>query len=306
MTLRIGLIGCGKWGRNILRDLVSLGATVDVVAPSEQSRATACELGAASAVADINALTSAPDGFVIATPTNTHADMIDRLLPTGRPLFVEKPMTNDAARARRIAAAGGSRVFVMDKWRYHPAVETLAALARSGELGEIQAIRSFRLGWGNPHDDTDAIWHLLPHDLSMVLEILGYLPAARCAWVGNVRRQSDDFLGVLQDETDGPRATVEIATSHPAVRRSIVVIGSRGSAQLPDTYSDHIARAQGVPGAEHDRPYQQAVSTEMPLLKELRAFLDHLQGGPPPRSSAAEGVQIIERIAALRTLAGLD
>jgi predicted dehydrogenase len=151
VTPRVEPSGCGRWGRLILRDLLALGAEVQVVEPAAANRREAVTLGAGAAVAMIDDLRDPVDGFVGASPTSTHATVIERLLPTGRPLFVEKPMTNDLAAARRLVATAGDRISVMDKWRYHAGVEALATAAKSGELGEILAVRSYLLGWGHPH-----------------------------------------------------------------------------------------------------------------------------------------------------------
>jgi predicted dehydrogenase len=306
VTLRIGLIGCGRWGRYILRDLLALGATVEVAARSVANRREALVLGAARAVGSIDSLSDPIDGFVVASPTATHADVITLLLPSGRPIFVEKPMTNDVATARHIASIAGERVFVMDKWRYHPGIEGLAAAARAGELGSIEAIRSYRLGLGHPHTDVDGVWVLLPHDLSIALEILGYLPAARAAWTPVPGRQHSELIALLADGPDTLRVTIEIGTIHPAERRSVLVVGTKKVAQLGGSYDDRIIMADRMPNGQYGNRTTREAIGELPLLRELRAFLDHLRGGAPPRSSAAEGLLVIERIAALRQLAGLS
>jgi predicted dehydrogenase len=136
VSLHIGLIGCGDWGRHILRDLVSLGAHVHVVARTDATCRRALEQGAATGQTDEATLPASLDGYVVATPSATHASIVERLLPSGKPIFVEKPMTCDVASSRRIAEAGRGRVFVMDKWRYHPGIEALASVARSGEIAE--------------------------------------------------------------------------------------------------------------------------------------------------------------------------
>ena len=305
MSLSIGLIGCGRWGRMILRDLIALDARVYVAAPSEESRQTAIEAGAAGASPDIAGLPKDIDGYVVATPTASHAAVIEQLLPSGKPIFVEKPMTNDVAAARSLVERAGERIFVMDKWRYHPGVEALADAARSGELGEIIAIRSYRLGWSNPHKDVDAIWILLPHDLAITYEILGYLPAVKAVSTPVRGRHACDAFALLADAEDKVQVTIEIATSHPGTHRSVVVVGSKKSAQLTDSYAPEIMLADGTPDAGAKPPYARKVGEEMPLKRELGAFLAYLEGGPPPRSSAAEGLLVVERIAEVRRLLGL-
>lgn len=300
----IGLVGFGRWGRHIFRDLRSLGAVVHVAVPSIDSRQSANAAGAATVCAHPDRLPEA-DGYVVATPTVLHARVVEMLIERQRPIFVEKPLTSDLDAARRIVEAAGERIFVMDKWRYHPAVRALAEQVRSGALGDILAIRTYRLGWDNPHRDVDAIWILLPHDLSIVLEILGRIPSARAAFQTVPDRPGSDLLALLQDDAGGVQVTIEISANHPASRRSVVVIGSKGAAQLADSHDDRILLASGVPGQDASRPTELQVGNAMPLLLELEAFVSHLRGGPPPRSSAREGLTIVERVQALRRLAGL-
>jgi predicted dehydrogenase len=174
----VGLVGCGNWGRLILRDLVALGCEVTVASPSDESRQRALEEGAIATVADAAAL---PDvaGIVVATPTITHADVLEVLLPRDVPMFCEKPLAPDPVRAWDLARRAADRLFVMDKWRYHPGVEELARIARSRELGPVVGLRTTRAQMGCPHDDVDTAWILAPHDLSIGLEILGSLPGRR-------------------------------------------------------------------------------------------------------------------------------
>src|ERR1041385_3687190 len=99
---RIGLVGCGHWGRFILRDLVSRGCEVMVVANSAESKQRALEGGAAAVVSSLAELP--PVGaVVVATPTSTHAAVIEELLERGVPIFTEKPLTADAESAARLA-----------------------------------------------------------------------------------------------------------------------------------------------------------------------------------------------------------
>ena len=164
----VALVGCGRWGRHILRDLVALGCEVIVTARSDESR-TRAEHGGAALVVESVADLPAVDGAVVSTPTTTHARVVEELLAGGMPVFVEKPLTDDPAGARALADAAPERLFVMHKWRYHPGIEALAAIASSGELGPVAAVRTSRVGWGNPHGDVDGVWMLAPHDISIVL-----------------------------------------------------------------------------------------------------------------------------------------
>jgi predicted dehydrogenase len=296
MPKQIALAGCGQWGQHILRDLRALGCDVHVVARSPASRGRAEEGGAASIVASVEELPEV-EGGVVASSTITHAAVTEALLGRGIPVFVEKPLTADVGEAERLAAIEDGRLFVMDKWRYHPGVEALAEIARSGELGSVVGLRSTRISWGHRFDDVDTVWIHAPHDLAIALEILGTVPPARYA-VGE--RGDGSLTGIYALLGDDPWVVVEISATAAARRREIKLVCEGGVAWLADAYADHVAVAPtGV-----DEPERRAVSAELPLLRELRAFVEHVDGGPPPRSSAPEGVEIVRRIAELRTLAG--
>lgn len=172
---RVGLIGCGLWGRNILRDLRAEGADPLVADPTPAARDLAFHLGASCTVPFLDDLPEV-DGLIVATPASTHAAVVEQALERGVPVFVEKPLTTDAASADRLAARGADRLFAMHVFRYHHGVEALAGIAQTGELGPVVTLRSTRTHWGTPRTDVDSIWTLVPHDLTIALAILGQLP----------------------------------------------------------------------------------------------------------------------------------
>src|SRR6478736_1018051 len=112
--MRVAVVGCGRWGSLVLRDLRSLGCEVPVVARSEQSIARAVEGGAATIAATVAELPQV-DAVVVSTTTSTHVEVLDQVLPLDVPVFVEKPLCPDLTAAARLAAAGDGRLFVMDK-----------------------------------------------------------------------------------------------------------------------------------------------------------------------------------------------
>jgi predicted dehydrogenase len=295
---RVALAGCGRWGRHILRDLRSLGCEVPVVARSGASRERAREGGAAEIVDALPSLRGI-DGIVVATPTSTHAEVIEEALALGVPVFVEKPLTADVASARRLAEAAPDRLFVMDKWRYHPGVEELARIARSGELGAVVGIHTRRVTLGHRYSDVDTVWIHAPHDLAIALEILGEVPAPRQAAPELV---GGELAGLTAICGEAPWLVIEVSTLAPAHRRELRLVCEGGVAQLDGGYAEAVV--VGRAGAiEADSVEHRPVAGEMPLLAELRAFVEHLRGGPPPLSSAAEGVAIVEAVESMIGLA---
>ena len=240
--------------------------------------------------------------MVVATPTSTHAVVLNEVIEREVPVYVEKLMVTRPEDAEALVAAAADRLFVMDKWRYHPGVEQLAELVRNGELGTVTQVQTRRLGWGNHHPDVDMFWTLAPHDLSIILEVLGRLPEATAA-VGEVTPGGlVDFTGFLGD---GPSAVVNVSSRHVVRDRSIRVVGTEAVATLESAYSETVLVAHGHDPDEADVQNIE-IDTEWPLVRELRAFLGHVKGGPPPKSSATDGALIVRRLNELRALAGLD
>jgi predicted dehydrogenase len=294
----VGLVGCGRWGRHILRDLLALECEVPVVARSDESTARAREVGASTIVGEIGAL-PALDGIVVATTTSTHALIVDEALELGVPVFCEKPLTDDPHTAVRLAEAAPGRLFVMDKWRYHPGVLELAAVAREGRLGPVSGLTTVRIGWGTAHDDVDAVWVLAPHDLSIGLEVLGALPQPAAA----VAQLEDGALVGLSAilRGDGWWHAFEVSARSPVRSRRVELHCDEGIAVLAGAWDEHITIFRR--GTAEPEPERVDTPGELPLLAQLRAFVGHLAGGAAPRSSAAEGAAAVHTIAQLRDLA---
>ena len=233
----------------------------------------------------------------MATPTSTHAAVLWEVLDLGVPVFVEKPLTDDPAAARSLAQHAGDRLFVMDKWRYHPGVEAMATMARTGEYGRVRAIHSRRLSWGQSHDDVDAVWIMLPHDLAIVREVVGVLPDALAAVGTRGSGQDAALTGFLGPD---PVCVVEVSSLSPIRERRVVVEFEDAVAMFDDADATVLRMVRRESPGDAD---VQALPDDMPLLAELAAFVAHLAGGPPPRSSAAEGELAVRRIAELRQLA---
>ncbi|HLF43829.1 MAG TPA: Gfo/Idh/MocA family oxidoreductase [Acidimicrobiia bacterium] len=293
--LSIALVGCGSWGRHILRDLVAFGCEVTVVARSEASIARAREGGAHTIAQSIEALT-APDGMVVAVPTTLHAEVLDTALKLDVPVFVEKPLTNDPVTARRFEHR--NHLFVMDKWRYHPGVEMLRICVADGRFGAMRGMQTIRHGPYNSHSDVDAIWILTPHDLSIILEVTGDVPRPIAA-AGHVVGGEGSLLGILEGGIG-----IDVSSRSNVYRREVRVWFDQAVVTLSDGYSKALEVRITVDGQEPVST-QLPLGSRLPLEAELDAFVGHLRGGPPPRSSAAEGVLIVERVQQLRDLAGI-
>jgi predicted dehydrogenase len=294
---RVGLIGPGRWGQLIVRDLAALGAQVWAVALTAEDEARARARGAAHVVDSVAALPGL-DGYVVATPEATHLDIVETLMPRDRPIFVEKPLGADVERAKALPAAARGLVFVMHKWRYHPGVQDMAQIVRSGELGPPAGMTLERLSWGGPEREASPLWVLAPHDLSIALHVLGEVP--RPVWAAShpLAPSGRGAMALLETST-GQRVSLSVSYDTPTYRRNIVLGCARGAVQLGDPMDDHLTISR--PDLEAER---MPISLEPPLLRELRVFLEHLGGGPAPVTRLEDEIAILEAISQISQMTG--
>ncbi len=286
-----------------MRDLRELGCDVLVVDLSAKGRHVGQQLGAVSAFEELSQCpTHQVDGVVIAAPTTLHVPLAMDALGLGVPVFVEKPLADDVEPARMLVDAGGDRLFVMHKWHYHPGIEMLADLSASGRLGRVNGITSERTGPANPSHDIDAVWLLAPHEITIGHRILGTFPDV-VAGAADVVGGEAVGIEALTRWSTGAWHRWSMSVRPAGTRRRVVVHGTEAVAALDDPYSTHVAlRRDGSSGTSEELV---PISDEPPLLRELRAFRDHVLGGPPPPTPARDGLAVVELIAALRRDAGL-
>ncbi|MEL7160743.1 MAG: Gfo/Idh/MocA family oxidoreductase [Bacteroidota bacterium] len=298
---RIALIGGGIWGAKILRDLRALGAVVTVYETNSDREPALLTLGAAAVRGGLPTNAGDWDGFIVATPSSTHRSVLEVLLPLHRPIFVEKPLTTNYADAAALAPIAHERVFLMHVWRYHAGILALAEIARSGELGEVLGLRSTRANWTSPRRDTDSLWNLAPHDLTIALAVLGQIPEPRATVL---EKHAGTVRGAVMLLGHAPYAVFEVSNRYERKEREVRLHCREGVAVLRDERVDYLSIYRGdadqpaVGLAEERRPF----AGPSPLLAELTEFLEYLAGGPPPRCDFAEGLAVVRTLHQLELL----
>jgi predicted dehydrogenase len=299
MNAIIGLIGCGRWGRNILRDLLSLDCRVIVADPSPQARETALRMGAESAVENSSAMDSALcDGYVIASPILTLPDESEKMLRRGKPVFCEKPVfMTDEEKKRLLAAGAAERLFAMYKFLYHPGIELLCSIIASKELGPVEAILLQRLNWDDDFQGTDGLWFAGVHQISIAHHLLGHVPEPVMA---SVTRHGGVVTAASITMGETPPVMIVLSCRHPTKVLSAAILCAEGTALLPDAYAGAvIIRKDG-----HEEE-QRRIGTDMPLFLELKDFLKCLQDGCRPRCGFDMAAGISGTIHKIRRIADI-
>jgi predicted dehydrogenase len=324
--ITIGLAGAGDWGRNLVRNFHSLpdASLKWVCDPREERRRLMEDLfsGIRTTPRFTDLLEDDEiEAVVIATPAVTHADLARQALASGRHVFVEKPLTLHASEAEelcRLAEEKDRVLMVGHLLLYHPVVERLKELVDSGELGPIHYLYSQRVNLGKIRADENALWSFAPHDLSVMLHLLGTFPTDVAArGQAYLREGVEDVVFVNLRFPDRVMGQVQLSWLDPHKLRRFTVVGRQKMVVFDDMaaaeklkiydkgadvpgdyagYGDYIGLRFGdivIP----------RVSSAEPLRLECQEFLRCVAEGRKPRSDGRSGLDVVRVLeAAQRSL----
>jgi predicted dehydrogenase len=325
-TVGVAVVGAGYWGINHVRAFARL-SDAELVAVCDSD---ANALGRAALLAphadfcrslDEVLGDSAVDAVVLATPALAHAAQAHMALAAGKHVFVEKPMAltpDDAASVVRAAEAAGRILMVGHLMLYHPGYERLRQLYASGELGEVYYLYSLRVNLGRLRRDENALWSFAPHDLSMILDLVGALPVSVAARGESYLQPGvEDVVFVNMAFADRKMAQVQLSWLDPRKERRLTVVGSKKMVEFDDTHPTEKLR---IYDKGYDRPptftqygeyltvrhgdiHIPRLNLAEPLDLECRHFLSCIKTGTPPRTGARHGLDVVRVLdAAQRSL----
>ncbi len=311
----VAVIGCGYWGKNLVRNFQQLGALEMVCDVTQAGRDTAASLAPqANIMADLEeVLGSAVPAVAIATPAETHFDVAQRALRAGKDVFVEKPLalTHDQGwRLVRLANELGRILMVGHVLEYHPAVVRLQEMVRHGDLGRVQYIYSNRLSLGKVRREENILWSFAPHDVAVILRLVGALPFQVTACGGNYVQPNIADVTVTNLLFDnGVRAHIFVSWLHPFKEQRLVVIGSAKMASFDDVakklvvYDQHVDIQDGQPVPVKGDGQEVAFAGDEPLRLECQAFLSAIATREPPLTDGESGLRVLKVLqAAQRSL----
>ncbi len=305
----IAVIGCGLWGRNLVRTLAALGALRAVHDHNPGAAAAAAKSGNVPARGPDDILADpAIAGIVIATPDATHADIATRALAAGKHVLVEKPLAmsvGDGAALSALARDKGRILMTGHILLYHPGFLELCDMARSGVLGEIRHIASKRLHIARG-DPRDTLWDLAPHDVSMILAITGRLPATvRAQAAAPLAHAPPQQVNLALTFEDGTSADIALSALHPVKLHQFTVAGTKAFGIFEDSkgWEEKVSLirpglGESGPGAAAPVLEPRPLQPEEPLRLEIQAFLDAVGGGAAPPSSAPEALRVVRVLGA--------
>ena len=303
---KIGLIGCGMWGRNLARNLAQLDV---LAAVSDHHDENAAEFAAQfnSQKQDLDAILVDPyiDGVVIATPAPSHDQLAIAALQAGKHVYVEKPMSLTFAGATSIANAAekaGRQVMVGHLIRYHAVFCELQEQVSAGAIGALRHIQANRLAMGRVRNTESVLFDLCPHDISLILALAGSLPnKIHCAGSSHMTVGMVDYLSTFLGFENGVSAGMQTSWLSPLKEHQLTVTGTAGSMVFDDTkpWPEKLTLFQDSMrlNGEHfliDRasPVALPVAEAEPLKDEMRAFIACCQTGHPATSDIVEALNV--------------
>lgn len=314
--LTVGVLGCGYWGPNILRNLVENRRVKDVIACDlDRTRLERIRqrFPVTSVTTDFQDLLDddAVDAVMIATPLTTHFSLAQRALNAGKHVFVEKPFSHTSAQAQTlIDLAAQKRLVVMvgHTFEYSPPVVKIGEILRSGELGDVYYISSSRVNLGLHQKDVSVVWDLAPHDLSMIFSWLDEYPVQVSA-VGRdyVQPGLPDVAFIDLIFGSGILVHVHVSWLSPSKLRNTTIVGSRKMLVYDDTenlekvkiFDKGVNYRDPETFGEYQLSYRAGdiVSPKLdsyePLQAEVDDFLRCIQEEAVPRANGASGLRVV-------------
>jgi UDP-2-acetamido-3-amino-2,3-dideoxy-glucuronate N-acetyltransferase len=308
--IKVAVIGSGYWGKNLVRNFHELGALAAVCDkdPEVLTKFKKAYKGipVVQSIGHVLEDFSPPiDAVAIATPSETHYDLAKRSLLAGKHVFVEKPLAlteEEAEELVQVAERHQLTLMVGHILQYHGAVVKLKALIDSGDLGRIQYLYSNRLNIGKIRAEENILWSFAPHDISVILMLLGEMPETIYATGGTyLQDQIPDTTITTLDFPRGVKAHIFVSWLHPFKEQKLVVVGDKKMAVFDDIseqklelFSHEIHWLKRVPVAAKAEAEVVEINMEEPLRAECQHFLTCIADGLTPKTDGREGLRVLQ------------
>jgi predicted dehydrogenase len=313
--IKVGVIGCGYWGPQLIRNIHEMAdAELVGVADTKPERLEFVrrhypEVKLFSSHTQL--LETDVEAVVVSTPIHTHHMLAKEALTAGKHVMVEKPLAasvSESVELINIAQARNLMVMVGHTFLYNPAVQELRRLVGDGELGRIYYVDAARLNLGLFQRRANVIWDLAPHDISILMYVLGMTPVAVSAR-GSMCVQDDvydvAYLELLFES--GVSAHVHVSWLDPAKVRRITVVGDKKMAVYNDVslvekirvYDTGVESPVTNNFGEFQLSYRHGqvtipyITWQEPLRLECEHFIECIRTGADPRTDGMQGLAVV-------------
>ena len=313
--LRFGVIGWGYWGPKVARNLASLpNATVSMIVDMDVRRLASIgdSVPGVETTTDLKDLMrSDVDAVAIATPVRTHYQLAREALLHGKHVLVEKPLTASVEEAEELVALAEERQLILmvgHTFEYSPPVQELRKLIQNGDLGKIYCVEAERVNLGLFRNDINVIWDLAPHDISILLYLLGKVPGQiKVQAHAHIQPSIHDVAHIDLNYADGMNAHIHVSWLHPCKIRRVTVIGDAKMVVYDDTNPAEAIKiynkganvdADPVVSYRYGEISIPHIGWIEPLRLECEDFASAIRNGTAPRASGRVGLEVVRVLAA--------
>ena len=314
--VKVGLIGCGAWGKNLLRNFANLPGCVLVSCCDEnpkQIEKLCPNYREVKFTKDYREIIENPnlDAVVISTPPASHFELCKSAILAEKDVFVEKPLVlqvKEGAELVTLAEEKKRILMVGHIMEYHAATLKLKEYMDRGELGEIYYLYSTRVNLGKVRDIENALWSFAPHDISMILFLLEKEPVSVTATGKSyIQKGIEDVAFMTIHFAGGVMAHIHVSWLDPHKDRKLTVVGSKKMAVFDDTQSAEKIWIydKGVDARLDYNTYGEYLSlrtgdilipkieTAEPLRSECQHFIECVEKRKTPRSDGKDGLRVL-------------
>ena len=325
-NVNVACVGVGYWGKNLVRNFNQIPEcllttccdidTQNLQTVAEHYPSVCVTESYEEVLSDSNV-----DAVVLASPVVEHYSMTKQALEAGKHVYVEKPLTMDVQQATALCELSDAtdRVLMVGHlMEYHPGLLSMKQLVDSGELGGVFYLYSQRVNLGIVKKEENALWSLAPHDVSIVLHILGQMPQTVSArGASYLQPEIEDVVFLNLKFADNVMAHIQVSWLDPHKVRKLTVVGSKKMAVFDDEESREKLRIydKGVDVLDYDS-YGDSLTLRSgdiaipwldmtePLRAECQHFVACVQQGQTPRSDGRDGLRVVQVLeAANRSMA---
>jgi UDP-2-acetamido-3-amino-2,3-dideoxy-glucuronate N-acetyltransferase len=304
---RVGVVGCGYWGKNLVRNFHELGALAAVYDVNPSTLDLISKTFKVKAAADYEKILAEPEitAVAIAAPAAQHYALAKEALLAGKDVFVEKPLALKVAEGEeivRLARQHNRILMVGHLLLYHPALTALHRMLHAGELGKIEYISSSRLNLGKLRTEEDILWSFAPHDIAAVLHLLDEMPDQVAAQGASYLNHpiSDVTLSVLSFAS-GVKAHIFVSWIHPFKEQRLVIVGDRQMAVFDDTeperklviYPHRVEWVDRRPVVRRAEGTVVEIDRTEPLQLECLHFLECVRDRKKPKTDGENGLKVL-------------
>lgn len=311
MKNNIAVIGCGQWGKNLVRNFYELGVLHSICDTNHLITKTLSKKYQTQASSFDQILDNADiKGVALVVPAQLHASMAVKAMNKGKHVFVEKPLALNQDEAELMIATSKKnnvQLMVGHLLQYHPIFKTIRKMVESDNIGKLNYICSNRLSFGTVRSKEDVIWSFAPHDISMILSLAGEDPElVNCKSINVLQNNLADIASIHMKFKSGLKSDIRVSWLNPNKDVKLVVSGKSGMLVFDDTkpwneklllHSYEIDRSKELSLKKTKEEYIK-VTEEEPLKNECQHFINVIESNVKPFTDAFEGLKVLKVLTA--------